>query len=199
MLNLKNAEVISENIYVYHNFVTEEECKNILDRIQGLEDSAWVGDERAGHKRTISIDTIAKIRDRVQELLDDGYFVGSNVNPIRMLKGSTWGLHTDEHDFLDVKEAMSLYKEGDPFNLEQLNVAGMILYFNEFDGGSLTYPNKNIEYHPQKGDLVIHGAGEDCLHGVTELLSEVRYTHSNHIYTMVKVPKDFVKSNLHGV
>lgn len=198
MLKTDSAEKIHENIYVYHNFVTEEECNSILDIVSNLSEDAWIGDERSGHKRTISIDIIAKIRERVQSLLEEGYYVGTNVNPIRMLKGSTWGVHTDEHDFLDVKEAASLYKEGEPFKLEQLNVAGMILYFNNFEGGSLFYPEKGIEYHPVKGDLVIHGAGQDCLHGVNELLSEVRYTHSNHIYKMVKVPESFVKTNLHG-
>ena len=62
------------------------------------------------------------------------------------------------------------------------------LYFNNFEGGELYYPNQNIIYKPKAGELVIHGSHDECAHGVKPVKSEVRYSYSNSIRKIVKVP-----------
>jgi hypothetical protein len=61
-------------------------------------------------------------------------------------------------------------------------VYATVAYFNKFEGGEIYYPNQNITYKPNIGDLIIHGADENCSHGVKVVLSEKRYSYAAHIY-----------------
>ena len=43
MFNKDGFEKLGEDIYVYHNFVTEEECDSILDIAKSLSEEEWIG------------------------------------------------------------------------------------------------------------------------------------------------------------
>jgi hypothetical protein len=142
-----------------------------------------------GHKwYDQQIGLLVPIKKRIEKLLDNDVYLGDNLSIVRMLKGQFWGLHSDNHDFKEIEKASKNLKEDEDFELRQNVVMGLILYFNQFEGGNLYYPFQKINYQPQKGDLVIHDAGFKCEHGVTKLISNVRYSHSNHLYKLVKVP-----------
>jgi hypothetical protein len=193
MFNKDGFEKIGEDIYVYHNFVTEEECNSIVDIAKSLTEEEWVGRFNTtgeGHKTSNrSIDHLIPIKKRLSDKLEEGIYLAENISIVRMKKGATWGLHSDNHDFLDLIAASKLYTEGQEYTLEKNNVWGLVMYFNDFDGGRLFYPNQGIEYQPKRGDLVIHSSEEHCLHGVDELKSDVRYSHSNNLFNYIKVPK----------
>jgi hypothetical protein len=193
MFNKDGFEKIGEDIYVYHNFVTEEECDSILDIAKSLTEEEWVGRFNTtgeGHKTSNrSIDHLIPIKKRLSDKLEEGIYLAENISIVRMRKGATWGLHSDNHDFLDLIAASKLYTEGQEYTLEKNNIWGLVMYFNDFDGGRLFYPNQGIEYQPKRGDLVIHSSEEHCLHGVDELKSDVRYSHSNNLFNYIKVPK----------
>jgi hypothetical protein len=193
MFNKDGFEKIGEDIYVYHNFVTEEECNSIVDIAKSLTEEEWVGRFNTtgeGHKTSNrSIDHLIPIKKRLSDKLEEGIYLAENISIVRMRKGATWGLHSDNHDFLDLIAASKLYTEGQEYTLEKNNIWGLVMYFNDFDGGRLFYPNQGIEYQPKKGDLVIHSSEEHCLHGVDELKSDVRYSHSNNLFNYIKVPK----------
>jgi|SRR6056300_1093420 len=54
---------------------------------------------------------------------------------------------------------------------------GMVTFLNEnFDGGVLYYPGRNLEIKPKKGYTAVHTGGMDCLHGVTKITKGSRYT-----------------------
>jgi hypothetical protein len=54
---------------------------------------------------------------------------------------------------------------------------GTVTFLNEdFTGGILHYPNKNIEIKPKKGYSAVHLGNVDYLHGVTKITSGNRYT-----------------------
>jgi hypothetical protein len=193
MFNKDGFEKIGEDIYVYHNFVTEEECNSIVDIAKSLTEEEWVGRFNTtgeGHKTSNrSIDHLIPIKKRLSDKLEEGIYLAENISIVRMRKGATWGLHSDNHDFLDLIAASKLYTEGQEYTLEKNNIWGLVMYFNDFDGGRLFYPNQGIEYQPKRGDLVIHSSEEHCLHGVDELKSDVRYSHSNNLFNYIKVPK----------
>jgi hypothetical protein len=193
MFNKDGFEKIGEDIYVYHNFVTEEECDSILDIAKSLTEEEWVGRFNTtgeGHKTSNrSIDHLIPIKKRLSDKLEEGIYLAENISIVRMRKGATWGLHSDNHDFLDLIAASKLYTEGQEYTLEKNNIWGLVMYFNDFDGGRLFYPNQGVEYQPKRGDLVIHSSEEHCLHGVDELKSDVRYSHSNNLFNYIKVPK----------
>ena len=56
---------------------------------------------------------------------------------------------------------------------------GMAVYFGDFTGGEICYPNLNIEVAPKPGDLMIHGATSKWKHGVKEVTSGIRFAYSN--------------------
>lgn len=75
---------------------------------------------------------------------------------------------------------------------------GLIVYFGDFEGGEVYYPNfnKKAEYiggfepfqnkeelcvKPENGDLIIHGAHSDYCHGVKEVTSGIRFAFSNFV------------------
>lgn len=195
MFNKDNFEKLGEDIYVYHNFVTEEECDVIVDIAKSVEEKDWHGrfnTDGEGHKwSNRSVDEILPIHNRIVSLLDEGISLGTNQTIVRMKKGAKWGLHADNHDFLKLREASKNLKDDEEFDLRQNNVVGIVAYFNDFVGGCLNYPNQGVTYQPKKGDLVMHSSEENCLHEVTELLSEVRYSHSNNLFNYIKAPKGF--------
>jgi hypothetical protein len=193
MFNKDGFKKLGKDIYVYHNFVTEYECNLILNIAESLTEEDWIGRFNTtgeGHKTSNrSIDHLIPIKKRLSDKLEEGIYLADNISIVRMKKGATWGLHSDNHDFLDLIAASKLYIEGQDYTLEKNNIWGLVMYFNDFDGGCLFYPNQKIEYQPKKGDLVIHSSEEHCLHGVNELKSDVRYSHSNNLFNYIKVPK----------
>ena len=190
MFDKTNFEKLGEDIYVYHNFATDNECDRIIHYSNLIEEDLW-HDNFSCYTSDISITTISEIKKRLSYLLNDNIFLNENNGLIRMQKGQSWGLHSDNHDFLQLREKASLYKEGDVFHFEKNNLYGLIIYFNDFEGGEVYYPNQNIEYKPKKGDLLIHSAEEHCLHGVKEVKSKVRYSHSSNLYNYIKVPRKY--------
>lgn len=75
---------------------------------------------------------------------------------------------------------------------------GLIVYFGDFEGGEIYYPNinKNGEYvgnaepfnngeellvKPGNGDLVIHGAHGDYYHGTKPITKGIRFAFSNFV------------------
>jgi hypothetical protein len=191
MFNKDGFEKIGEDIYVYHNFVTKEECDEIVNIANNTPDERWFGNpDPKDHQFTgANNDTIPSIQKRIKDIVDDGIDLNYNDGIVRMIKGAFWGLHADNHDFLEVRKASESLKDGQDYVLAQNNLMGIILYFNDFEGGSLVYPEQGIEYHPKPGDLVMHSAEDHCKHLVTELLSDVRYSHSNNLFNYIKVPK----------
>lgn len=191
MFNKDGFEKLGEDIYVYHNFATDEECDEIVRLAEGLLEESWKGNPSPTEHKVngINTDTLPAIQKRIQSRLDSGIDLHINNGVVRMLKGSSWGLHSDNHDFLEIRESSKRLKDEDDFDLAKNNVMGIILYFNDFEGACLNYPDQDITYQPQKGDLVIHSSEEHCKHRVTELISEVRYSHSNNLFEYIKVPK----------
>lgn len=191
MLKLKNATRIGIDIFLYKNFLDKEELDIYNNILSSLNEKDWT---QANPNinwmwHTDPIPEIVFIKDKISDLiLDKELFVGPGNSFVRLLKGAIWGEHSDDYEFREAIEKSKNYKEGDDFLEETVPVYGLIVYFNEFDGGEIYYPNQNVLYHPKPGDLVIHGSGHECLHGVKEVKSEVRYSYSNNIRKKIKVP-----------
>lgn len=75
---------------------------------------------------------------------------------------------------------------------------GLIVYFGDFEGGEVYYPNFNskaeyignftslenddeLRVKPNNGDLIIHGSHKDYCHGTKEITSGVRFAFSNFV------------------
>lgn len=195
MLKLDGAETLGKDIYVFHNFISDEECLDIIKDISLIEEGKWEGKFNEGGQgyevAHFPMTQIEDINKRLIAILDKDVNLGWSSVPTRMKKGWVGPHHSDNFDFLKVVEASKLLKDGEEFDTRENSVAGLIMYFNDFQGGEIYYSNQDIYYHPKAGDLVIHSSQDHCRHQVQEVKSEIRYSHSSHLYNLVKVPKWF--------
>jgi len=194
MFNKDGFKEIGKNIYVYNNFLSNEECDLILEDILKLKEDDWSTPPNATSKDYFGsnkqIESIRAVKKRIGALMDEGYYATLGGRASKLLKGASRRPHADIYQFQNVVEASEKYVEGEDFDLADLITYGTIIYFNDFDGGELFYPKQNnLEYKPQKGDFLVHGAEEECKHGVKEVLSDVRYFAVCHFFKHTRVPK----------
>ena len=181
----ENFKKIGDEIYVYENFLSELETKNIVDILEKLDDDKWIKD---GHLlRTDPLKEIIAVREKIKKMIPDGLHLGLASTATKLIKGDSWGEHSDVHDFLEAEMLAKNYIEGTPYQELELSVYGLVVYFNKFEGGEIYYPTQNIIYAPNPGDMVLHSSLPIALHGVKPVISEKRYSYSNHIYKKVKV------------
>jgi hypothetical protein len=181
---------LGNDIYVYKNFLSQEEIKPIIDKINGNIDLWSHCDPKNPQQRnSIQINETMFINEKLKTLIDNKYFIKDHSTVVRLKNGDEWGLHSDNHDYLHVRELSKNLKANEEFELVDNNIWGVVIYFNNFKGGEIFYPEQNIEYKPMPGDLVIHSSDEHCIHGVRPVLSDFRYSYSNAIYETIKIPK----------
>jgi hypothetical protein len=182
---------VGREIYVYENFLSEEELlhyNQVIDDVVASDkwEKYYIG-TLFENKVTVPIKEINKIREKMIDLLGTEYNLGKTLAVNRMLTGDTWKIHADNHDFIESREKAKNYVDG-PFEIVQNNLYGTVLYFNEFDGGELFYPDQCIVYKPKPGSLLIHSAEEFCTHGVARVNSGYRYSYSNFLSKDMKIP-----------
>lgn len=189
-INLENFETIGDKIYVYKNFISPDEIESIKNEILKIED--WKVFPYFEKTNTIAhTNCVAFIQKRIQSLLDNKHFAADANSIVKMVPGQFWDPHVDVHDFEEIEKLASEYVDGDEFSEERLSVFGTIVYYQLPEvGGGLFYPKQNIEYKPSVGDLVIHGSGVECEHGVSKVIEGERYATPSHIYKYVKIKKE---------
>ena len=107
--------------------------------------------------------------------LEEGFYINHASRALKMIKNSYMTPHSDNVEFDALLKQANEYTEGEPYDLRENTIYGIVIYFNDFEGGELEYTEQNIIYKPEKGDFVIHYAKEHCAHGVKVVLSDVRY------------------------
>jgi len=194
MINLKNMTQLGIDIYLYKNFLSKEEIDFYNKIILSIEEKDWhqANPEINWIWHTDPVPEVLEIKDKISKLFSEDLFIGPGNSFVRLLKGAVWGEHSDDYEFKEIIEKSKNYKEGDSYTEETVPVYGLIVYFNNFEGGQIYYPKQNVTYHPKPGDLLIHSSLEHCLHGVKEVKSDVRYSYSNNIRKKIKVPVDGV-------
>ena len=101
MLDTASAKVIGKDIFVYENFLSEEELLEYKNEILSMKDSDWINADWSldpeqnfmwYSKRN---EKILKLRDKISKLLLDNLFLGVSDFFIKIKKGGTWGEHSD--------------------------------------------------------------------------------------------------------
>jgi hypothetical protein len=183
-------ERLGENIFVYHDFLTMEELTLVNQEIVELGDEVFsphVPDAAAWNGHIPSI--YETVTMKIKNLLSNGYSIKEHSSAMRMAKGKVWSEHCDNDMFKEDLERSKTLVEGEPYDEVDYPEYGLIVYFNEFEGGQIEYTKQGIIYQPKPGDLILHGSDETCSHRVLEVLSDYRYSYSNAIYRKLKIPK----------
>jgi hypothetical protein len=193
MFNKEGFKEIGKNVYVYNNFLSNEECNLILEDILKLKEEDWSTIPGTTTKdyfgSTNPLESISSVRKKTISLMLENNYSAMFGRAQKLIKGAHRNPHADIYQWQDVLDKSNEYVEGQDFELADLITYGTIAYFNDFEGGELFYSNQNnLTYKPQKGDFLVHGAEEECRHAVKEILSDVRYFAVGHFFKHVKVP-----------
>lgn len=175
---------IGKDIFIFKNFFSNDKCNFFTNIAKQIPENKWHG------KTTENLNEVEEIRLELQKVFSENYILGQTLFLSRLKNGESHGMHSDNHDFLKVRELNKILKENDPYILVPNNLYGMVVYLNDFKGGELYYNNQDITYKPEKGDLVVHSSEEHCSHQVLTVKSEIRYIHPNFLYQNIKIPFD---------
>jgi hypothetical protein len=191
--NHPKIETIGKDIWVYHNFLSESEISNIINKINETDESLWDCSHTEGHGRLQLMQQVGRFNNRVQDLLSEDLFVHHIGGVNRLSIGQSHGIHSDNHDFLWIREQNNKFIEEVPYKLVDDTVYGIVIYINDdYEGGEIFYTKQNITYKPKPGDLIIHSAEDHCEHGVNPVKTNVRYSISSSIRKKIKVNVDNV-------
>jgi hypothetical protein len=159
-INNKNAERLETNIFLVKNFLSSFECDGLVKFAENSD--KWnIKEEDLGVDLDLKIEDTAYVKnlqDRISNLFSHQYHIEAANAVHRRQPGDVMDLHSDS--------------KGKNFPV----IWGMTMYLNNFKNGEIYYPSINVEYKPNKGDLVIHATTtEKYLHG-TKPSTDLRYS-----------------------
>lgn len=180
-----NNKIIYNKIYdgilEIKNFLSVDECKNIVKIIESFSEECWQDNQHKNwDKRNlkydvkhVDLDIIKnKILMQVKNIFDSYLMIvpqNDYVNIQRILP-NTGGLSQHKDNFVDTTVKY-----------------GLVLYFNDdYSGGEIEYPEINIIHKPSAGSLLIHEGGH--LHKVNEVFDKTRYMSTFFIHEDDTVP-----------
>lgn len=186
--NNPNIEEIGQDIWVYHNFLSTDEINRIINKINSVDEDRWNCDHPEKHCRLQLMEEVGKFTERVKDLFPRELFVDQLGGVNRLTVNQGHGIHSDNHDFLPIRELSKALKDDEPFEWVDDTVYGMVIYINDdYDGGEIFYTKQNIIYKPIAGDLIVHSAEDHCEHGVNPVKNNVRYSISSSIRKKIKI------------
>jgi hypothetical protein len=184
MLNFENNPNVEklhdeEEIWVYRNFLSQEEVSNIYNEAKNFNEEFWGGDaarhtiEWYNGRSSLIVPELIPVRKKIQDLVQ-GYNVTPGESLARMFTGDTMHEHEDSCGDEGTNET-------DDNNTCAITQYGCVVYINDdFEGGDLYYPKLGLSYTPSAGDLVIHGSR--IKHGVSKVTSGTRYVYPSFLY-----------------
>ena len=164
-----NIENIGDGIFAVKNFISEHECKDIVDIL------------------SIGTYTIRKDNILVYDL-NENILLKSNFIENKIKENISHPLLIKEGGFNCILQGNGMSKHNDLYGFDHKNFSkkyGVVLYLNNFDGGEINYPKFNVSYHPSAGDLLLHKSYIE--HEVLEVKSANRYTYTSYLWSKKNV------------
>jgi hypothetical protein len=172
----EGAEAIGDEIYLYRNFLTEQEAKRYTDVAESFDLDSWEKDPSGAQRYGHEFYELNDVLDKIKSIAPKGLDVEGSSTFTKMVTGSSLDVHDDECVHCSGRV---------PVDKPEKNSVclkyGMVIYFSKFTGGEIFYPNQNITIQPNPGDLVIHSSKKECAHGVKEVKAGIRYTLAPYI------------------
>lgn len=187
-MNLENKKRINEDLVVYENFLTPEQSQKVIDAIEkqaGSEKLSWTpisfyesyssvlpqdNDpelEEVGLTPTIFSDIKKGIIDAVASVhdLDPKTIVQIGYHTQKWEPGAYARVHSDNTD-----------EHGNSGAFTRSRYAAFLYLNDNFEGGLLRFPDRNIEIQPKIGMLAAFDGGFKNMHEVTMITKGIRYT-----------------------
>ena len=170
------------NPILIENFLSQEECDFIVNLLESKDawekshDPHW--DKMSIHKpageKAFGNEYASLLKEKtlkIKTIIEERYSLEKEVFPDtaclnRWPQGRKQEPHSDDMMFNGISVPGFGHR-----------VFGSLIYLNNnFEGGNLYYPNHKFTVVPKPGLLAIHPGDAEHLHGVTEVLSGMRYT-----------------------
>lgn len=181
-----NIIELDEKIFWYKNFISKDQVDLINSKTPGMFlGNHWFSEIE--FKVTECIPELVDVWEKISELLYPEYVIHPMAGMLYFGPGTQMQPHCDSPGE-DMSEELTV---PDLWSTCCLLSWGVCVYFGEFTGGEIYYPNQNIEIPVQPGDLVIHGAHKSHEHGVRPIKTGVRYSFSNFSLKTEKNPGSF--------
>lgn len=186
----EGSKEIATNVYLYKNFLSQEENSTMLDLILSEKEESWYS---VGHGENaifiLRTETVDPLRDKIASICPEGLDPVFNLNVNRLSSGVTYGEHVDINNSGHILEAAKKYIEGEDFIIGNYPRFGLVYYFNDqYDQGEIYYPELGLTHKPSPGDLVIHAA--DILHGTNPPIDGIRYSYTSSYTEKFKMSKN---------
>jgi hypothetical protein len=176
---------IDENIVMFNEFITKEECDMLLSIVNIANDDDWWVYTNSKYDKTNEwedrilffrkikkFNKFNKIFDKfflkTQKVLNQNYGCDLNYTDMCAIYRSRDGEKMNVH-----------YDQGGDKKIKY----GAVLYLNdEFDDGEIYYPNIGIEIKPKAGTLIVHPSNKKYSHGVKPVKNGTRYCTTTFLF-----------------
>lgn len=190
---IKNPNLISldDEIFLYPSFISQDELINIFNNLNLQEDSLYLQsakNEWYNNKLTKKIQPLLSVYAKIKDLVYPEYEILPDLSITRLETGQSMYVHADSPG----EDSQDIIYSDDPYGTCHVVKYGTVVYLNDdYSGGEIYYPKRNISYKPKAGDLIIHSAFDEYSHGVKEVLSGTRYVYANFMIPFGKkeIPK----------
>ena len=166
--------------YIQENFLSKEACDTIVTYVNNNlnkfdEDNSQ--DTNFWSKRVINLEQIESSFIRKLLIYKNAIVgniiekvAGRKVYPdsyqiIRWFKGYELHPHADKEN-----------PDGNPHPFPWRDFASLVYLNDDYEGGQIYFPNKEIELKPKPGTLIFFPGTSEFLHGVREVPEGIRYT-----------------------
>lgn len=159
----------SSDIYSVKNFILDDECDLIINKMEFLNNAGQLKYNRALGRKVSYNPTwpelhhiFFKYNKKIKEQIKERYGLSEDIYPTLMY--------------------LSTYEQGE-FQVDHIDDEfpwihfSSLIYLNDFEGGEICFPQLNYRYKPGKKELIIWPSeGPKGNHSVSTVLSEKRYT-----------------------
>ena len=173
-----NFKKIDEEIFLWEKFLSLEEQKIFFEIAESVTEQEWNNHKNPNEfwngKASLNKKEIYEIGNKINKILEPEFVIPPTGVVVRTPIGEGMYVHKDrgEEGYEDIIN---------DFGTCTCIDYGVVVYFGNWEGGEIYYPNRNIELKLKSGDLVIHSALEEYAHGVKPVISGKRYLYSNFI------------------
>jgi hypothetical protein len=172
--------VTQNRIVEIPNFVDDETAKNMIAYFESKAEMwghiAFYGSSGMGimpddpdlDNFNLPRNFFEKIKDKYQESVE--FVFGREVKPNtshaqKWMVGGFAAPHSDNSDF-----------DGVPNSFQINKYVGILYLNNDYEGGTLYFPDHEIEFKPRANSFIVFPGGVENVHGVSEITSGTRYT-----------------------
>lgn len=181
-------------IFIYENFLTEEQSEHLINVVEFQPKASWstdkVEDKEGNYSdfwdgksiliqncEGLDVNVVIDIETRARLIYEQIY-------PELMNKVSY--SYVDAINRFSVGDHMPVHSDRGPHPTNKDVIHGFVIYLNDnYEGGEIHYPNKQISIKPKKYSLIVHPGSDEYQHGVMPVTKGHRYALTMFVHETV--------------